>query len=357
MYEFEQLRCPSVAIPVGTHLREALPAALAPSMAIDYAQLAAIAIGRTRMPMVVSDAQAGDHPLVLANQAFLDQTGYAADEVIGRNCRFLQGPDTDPAAVAQICAAIAAGDGLTIELLNYRRDGRPFWNQLMLSPIVDDGGKLLYYFASQLDISDERRARDLAAREHVLLREIDHRAKNALALVQGIVRLTRADNAGDYSRSVQGRVEALAQAHILLSDAQWREVPLDRVVAVAAAPFRRGPTLPAGPDIAIAAAHVQPLILALHELLSNAAQHGALSADRGEATVRWQTDGDTIVLEVAESGGPPAEETATRGYGLTMVDAFVRRQLGGSIERHWHRRGLTTRVAFPRVPAARRAAR
>lgn len=333
-------------------MRQAAPVALAAAAAIDHAQLAKIAVERTPMPMVVSDPQQPDNPIVLANRAFLDQTGYDADAVIGRNCRFLQGPNTDLAAVAQIRAAIAGETELTIELLNYRRDGSTFWNRLLLSPITDDDGNVIYFFASQLDVSAERRARDLDAHERVLLREIDHRAKNALALVQGIVRLSRTDDVESYSRTVQGRVEALAQAHIVLSDAQWRAVPLDCIVAAAAAPFGPGRIASTGSSIAVAVDQVQPLMLALHELLTNAEQHGGLSAARGRATVRWHDDGEAIVFELSENGGPPPDAGAPAGYGLKLVDAFIRRQLGGTVERRWDRGGLWTRATFPRSAVA-----
>ena len=337
------------------HLCQAPPAALAATARLDHSQLAKIAVERTRMPMVVSDPRQPDQPIIFANQAFLDKTGYTADEVIGRNCRFLQGPATDPAAVARIRAAIRAEQDLTIELLNYRRDGSTFWNRLLLSPITGDDGELLYYFASQLDVTAERRARDLAEHEHILLREIDHRAKNALALVQGIVRLSNADDPATYSRTVQGRVDALARAHIILSEAQWHDVPLDRVVDAAATPFGPARTKRGGPAADIAAAHVQPLILAIHELLANAVAHGSLSVPSGEVAVRWSVDDGTLAIDVHERGGPPPAAPARAGYGLTMVDAFVRRQLHGSVERHWHCDGLRTRVAFPWA-AARAAA-
>ena len=327
------------------------PAALAEST-FDYASLAAIALERCRMPMCVTDPQQADNPIILANRAFLKATGYALDEVIGRNTRFLQGCDTDPAAVDRIRAAIAAHDELTIELVNYRRDGSPFWNRLVLSPIVDDAGRLIYYFAAQADVTAERRARELASRERALLREVDHRAKNALALVQGIVRMTRADDPGQYSRSVQGRVDALAQAHIILSDAEWHDVPLGRIVAAAAAPFGAKRISHGGPPVDIPAAHVQPLTLAFHELLTNAAQHGGLSGRAGKLELSWHTDGDQLIIEVAERGGPPADSAGPPGYGLTLVDASVRRQLRGTVDRSWHRRGLTTRMAFPRTTAA-----
>ncbi len=343
--------------PGRNHFAEDTPAALLPEAAIDLHSLAAIAVERTRMPMVVADPRRPDCPIVFANQAFLEQTGYAPAEVIGRNCRFLQGPGTDPADVDVIRAAIAEGREVTVELLNYRRDGRTFWNRLMLSPITGDDGTIIYFFASQLDVSEERRARDLAAREHLLLREIDHRAKNALALVQGIVRLSHAEDPVRYSRAVQGRVDALAQAHVVLSDAEWRDVPIDRVMGAAAGPFgSRAPR--EGPTITVAAAHVQPLILTFHELLTNAAEHGALSHPAGLARISWTGGERETCVEMAESGGPPARQSPHR-YGLTMADAFVRRQLQGRVEREWRRGGLTTRIAFPRIPeqAAARAGR
>jgi PAS domain S-box-containing protein len=185
---------------------------------VDRQQLAFIAVERTRMPMVVTDPRQADNPIVLANQAFLELTGYTAKEALGRNCRFLQGPGTDPAAVAEVRVAITEQRGLTINLLNYRKDGSSFWNELFLSPVFDDDGGLIYFFASQKDVTDTVAAERFALAELALLREVDHRAKNALALVQGIVRLSRADDPNVYARSVQGRVDALARAHSILVD-------------------------------------------------------------------------------------------------------------------------------------------
>ncbi|MDZ5457522.1 histidine kinase famiy protein [Azohydromonas lata] len=116
------------------------------------------AVEATRMPMVVADPRLPDTPIVFANNAFLDMTGYAQEEVLGRNCRFLQGPDTDRAVVDQIRQAVARQQEIAVELINYRKDGSSFWNALFLTPVRNPEGELIYFFSSQLDVSRRRDA-------------------------------------------------------------------------------------------------------------------------------------------------------------------------------------------------------
>jgi PAS domain S-box-containing protein len=118
------------------------------------------AVGTTRMPMIVTDPNREDNPIIFANQAFLDMTGYSADEIYGRNCRFLQGPDTDPEVVGQIKQSISEEEDISVELLNYRKDGSTFWNALFISPVYNESNQLMYFFASQLDVSRRRDAED-----------------------------------------------------------------------------------------------------------------------------------------------------------------------------------------------------
>ncbi|MCJ2044802.1 PAS domain-containing protein [Methylobacterium sp. J-078] len=136
----------------------AAPAGVAstdPATAFFFASVAA-----SRMPMVVSDPRQPDNPIIVANDAFLAMTGYGRDEVLDRNCRFLQGPETDRAVVHDLARAIAARENVATEIVNYRKDGTPFWNALFVSPIYDADGTLVYFFASQLDVSRRRDAEE-----------------------------------------------------------------------------------------------------------------------------------------------------------------------------------------------------
>ena len=127
----------------------------------DAAVLDALADGLT-----VADVTLPGQPLVYASRAFLRLTGYSADEVMGRNCRFLQGPDTDRAVRERIGSAIRAREPLTVELVNYRKDGSAFWNELKLSPVTEADGSVHRYIGLQSDVTD-RRARE---------REVERRA-------------------------------------------------------------------------------------------------------------------------------------------------------------------------------------
>lgn len=114
------------------------------------------AVEMTRMPMVVTDPNREDNPIVFANGAFFDLTGYREQEVIGRNCRFLQGPDTDRATVTEVRRALQEQRAVAVDILNYKADGEAFWNALFIGPIFDQEGRLLYFFASQMDITERR---------------------------------------------------------------------------------------------------------------------------------------------------------------------------------------------------------
>jgi PAS domain S-box-containing protein len=302
--------------------------------------------------MVVTDPRQPDNPIVLANEAFLNFSGYTAQEVIGRNCRFLQGPGTSPLAIAELRSGLAEQKDVNVELLNYRKDGSPVWVQLHISPIRDDSGELAYYFGSQLDVTEQRRIEGLEASEHRLLMEVDHRARNVLAVVNGIVRLSRSDDPARYAASIQQRVQALALAHTLLADVGWRRVPLEALLRQQITPFGAGRVTLGGPQILLPADQVQPMALMVHELIANTASHGALSRRDGTLAVTWSvvTDVGGFELQWKETGGPAPAGPPTPGFGMVMIRGVVESQLRGRVRFDWEPDGLTVTVTVP--PAA-----
>jgi PAS domain S-box-containing protein len=310
------------------------PAAAQDSEMVDRRELALVAVERTRMPMVVSDPNQPDNPIILANHAFLDLTGYAADEVIGRNCRFLQGSDTEPDDVDRLREALARNDDhIELELLNYRKDGSTFWNQLGICAVRDANGKLLYHFASQKDVSNRRNAQALQANEHRLLMEVDHRAMNALALVQSIVSLTRADDDEGLLRAIRRRIDSLARAHRLLAAERWHGAGLHELLTTQMGEEAGEQVVLDGPPVWLAPHVVQPLALVLHELFSNAQRHGALLTDKGRVKLTWDRAEQSLQLRWDEKPVVVKNGAIIDNFGLEIVLHVIKGQLKGQLTR------------------------
>ncbi|TXN80276.1 PAS domain S-box protein [Methylobacterium sp. WL8] len=147
----------------------------------------AAAVRATRMPMVITDPRLPDNPIVYVNEAFVKLTGYAREEIIGRNCRFLQGPETDPEDVARIRDAIERRVTIEIDIKNRRKDGTAFWNRLLVSPVFAQDGELTYYFASQYDVTLEKERLVFLQKDRDALEA--ESARRSLELIQSEERL------------------------------------------------------------------------------------------------------------------------------------------------------------------------
>ena len=150
------------------------------------------------MPMLVTDPRQPDNPIVFANRAFLSMSGYAHDEIIGHNCRFLQGPGTSRASVLSIREAIQDRREISTEILNYRKDGSSFWNALYISPVFNQNKEVVYFFASQLDVSRRRDAEEALGQAQKmealgqLTGGISHDFNNLLQVMSGHLDLLKA---------------------------------------------------------------------------------------------------------------------------------------------------------------------
>jgi phosphoserine phosphatase RsbU/P len=143
--------------------QDAEPSVVAPLQERGLADQLALkdrALDVTAEGVTIADARLPDRPLIYANEGFERLTGYRVSEVLGRNCRFLQGPDSDPAVVAEIGAAVAECRECVVEILNYRKDGTRFWNRLSIAPVRDELGEVTHYIGIQSDVTARREAED-----------------------------------------------------------------------------------------------------------------------------------------------------------------------------------------------------
>ncbi|MBC7769157.1 MAG: response regulator [Phycisphaerales bacterium] len=187
-------------------------------------------------------------------------------------------------------------------------------------------------------------------RQELLAREVDHRARNALAVIQAIVSLTPADDADKFAASVKGRIRAMATAHNLLSETRWSGADLLRLMHEELAPYAPNSRVTVdGPSVAIMPRVAQNLALALHELATNAAKYGALSSPEGKLTVSWRLTEDVLVLEWDEECSHVVTTPARASFGSRVVDTSVKAQLGGKLEREWREIGLRCTFTLPAV--------
>ena len=124
-------------------------------------------IDHSHVAAVVSDPRRPDNPIIACNTAFMQLTGYSREEIVGRNCRFLRGDRTEPEQTAMLREAVVQRRAVMVELINYRKDGTPFRNAVMIAPLFDDDGELTYFLGSQMAIDDDGANRHDRAREKI----------------------------------------------------------------------------------------------------------------------------------------------------------------------------------------------
>jgi two-component sensor histidine kinase len=226
-----------------------------------------------------------------------------------------------------------------------RPDGEVRWCVGTAAATVDKGDRVIRVSGVTVDITERKRAEE---RQNLLSREVDHRAKNALALAQSIVRLTRAPNVGAYIQAVEGRITALARVHTILSLSSWQGAEVRRLVDEELAPYSESGQIKFhGSEVQLQPATAQTLALALHELVTNSAKYGALSALSGRLSIGWEAQGDFLLLTWEESGGPLVHKPTSRGFGTRSVIASVESQLGGQALFDWRSEGLICRLQVP----------
>jgi len=234
-----------------------------------------------------------------------------------------------------------------------RPNGELRWCLGTAAATVDLRGRITRISGVTMDITDRKRAEE---RQAFLAREVDHRARNVLAVVQSMLRLTKAETTEAYVTAVEGRISALSRAHMLLSECRWEGADLRRLVDEELEPYRNADArvvITEGAVLLLDSRRAQTVALVLHELATNAAKHGALVLSSGRIKLGWRLEGSFLVLEWSESGGPPVHSPSSRGYGMRVISASIE-QLGGEVKFDWRLEGLCCVLSLPLGEKTRR---
>ncbi|WP_370236562.1 MULTISPECIES: HWE histidine kinase domain-containing protein [Henriciella] len=278
------------------------------------------------------------------NQRWYDYTGTRLEEMKGWGWKAVHHPDHVDRVVEKITHAFTTGEPWEDLFPLRSHTGEYRWFLSRALPIRDESGAIQRWFGTNTDVTEQKKSEE---RQTLLMREIDHRAKNALAVAQAVVSLTKADNVEAYKASVEGRIASLARAHSLLAASRWDGADLKRLISDEIAPYDdktlRRVTL-SGPSIILEPSTAQSLALIVHELSTNAAKYGALSSPDGRLDVTWELKQGEIQLLWQESGIELLALPSQSGFGTTLLDRLIREFAEGELHREWTREGLKAKI-------------
>ena len=329
------------------------------------------AIDEARVGITIADAQQPDEPLIYVNQGFERITGYDAAAVVGRNCRFLQGARTDAEAISTLREHIDAAEPVAVELVNYRHDGTPFWNQVRVTPVSNDDGDVTHFLGIQTDVTEQKRSERLVK---VLNRVLRHNLRNDMGVIRGFGELLEdePDATADLGRTITATAERLIElsekARELEETASRNPThsridPESLLTEVVAQYRRQSPEVTI--DVSIqsdGSVCTGPEIRkAVSELIENAIKHTDASNPR--VSVAVESDGEWIVLSI-EDNGPGIDEMEAAvisngeehalehgsGLGLWLVN-WITTRYGGSFQVHSNENGSRATIRLPKIEA------
>jgi chemotaxis family two-component system sensor kinase Cph1 len=225
------------------------------------------------------------------------------------------------------------------------------WTPADLDAAFDLRVSLLHVVLRRINTAAQERKR-AAERDKLLMAELDHRVKNTIANIQALVIQTsrNADDLTGFVKGLEGRIQAMAKAHSLLSQSRWESVSIDRLLREELNLYASGQTAVTldGTDMQLTPKSALSLSLAIHELATNAAKYGALTAPGGRVAVSWRpaTDGG-VELSWTETGGPLVEQPKRRGFGFTLIERALSMETGGRAIVHYMRTGVVCDIFLP----------
>jgi PAS domain S-box-containing protein len=272
--------------------------------------------------------------------------GYTAEEAVGQPITILI-PDDRQDEERTILTRIRRGERIEhFETVRQRKNGALINVALTVSPIKNAAGVIVGASKIARDVTEQKRAQERIA---TLAREAEHRAKNLLANVQATVKLSRAETTDALKEAIEGRIQALANVHSLFVETRWIGAELTSIATQELAPYAAKDEKRIridGPQVLLEPSVAQSIAVALHELATNAAKYGALSADNGRVHLAWTHEADgRLALRWIETGGPPVQPPTRQGFG-TRIIRQMSGQLNGDARFDWRADGLCCEIAL-----------
>ena len=292
------------------------------------------AIVSSAMDAIVSTDE--ERRIILFNPAAEQMFGISAKEVLGTPIeRFI--PE-------RFRANAGKHIGMHGEISALRADGEEFPVEASISRARIGDERMITVILR--DITERKAHEDAQA---LLAREVDHRAKNILAIVSSLVSLTQAPTREAYAESLAGRIGAMSRAHSLLARGRWLGASLRQVVEEELSAYADPASFTCeGPDLKLSARAVQPINMLIHELATNAIKYGALSVRGGHVDLRWtRRANDDVAMHWQESGGPRVTAPENPGFGAMLIQQIAKNQLSGTVEEYWDPAGYRLQLNLP----------
>jgi PAS domain S-box-containing protein len=292
--------------------------------------------------------------IVFANMHYDHLFGRPARDIIGDGWQRIVDPEDLPGFDAAFREAFAARKPFRAEVRVRDREGALRWLRCEGVPRLDDAHRFLGYTGCNVDVTDAKVAEE---RRDLLINELNHRVKNTLATVQSIATQTLRNvlTADQARRDIEARLIALSRAHDVLTRENWEGASLREIAAQALAPYRsagEARLLVAGPDVRLSPRMALALAMAFQELATNAVKYGALSNETGRVRIAWRIgrgEGGRLALSLRweESGGPPVQAPARRGFGSRLIEQGLARDLDGTVSIGFEPEGVVCTIEAP----------
>ena len=304
---------------------------------------------------------APDGTFLRVNEAICAITGFSREHLLANRLFTHTHPeDADPDREGFRKQVNGELEFYSVEKRFIRKDGRVIWISVRSSPVRDADGKLLYLVRVVQDVTERKAAEQ---RAKLLIDELNHRVKNTLATVQSLASQSArgAPTPAVFRESFEGRLIALSKAHDQLTQHHWESADLRELLAASLAPYGGADRVVLrGEDVVLRPRAVLTLAMAFHELTTNAAKYGALSAPSGSVEIRWLPvrleagDGRALLqIDWLEQGGPPVSEPAARGFGSKLIEGSIAAELGGTARLIFAPEGLRCEMLIPLERATR----